>query len=194
MTDPNSIVASSGAVWSDSSSNTNCKIYSSKYGVWTDSFTITEAQQVVDPNVIPTVTIQAPLIDIDFLGGCEVREHSIGIDKVTRMRMRLQDKPFEDTNSLQRSIRGVKAVFFDQASINSDAGINGNYFVFNSIDIKKYQVLKWKDSDAAILDAYVKLHLFAGVSTTDAEFPFPPNAAMMDNLYVLEDTDALFPV
>lgn len=123
-----------------------------------------------------------------------MKEISIGTNKFTRMRMRLKDKYFVDTNNLGRFIRAVKVAFFDSSRIDSDAGIGGNYFVWENIDVKKYQDFKWKDTDAVILDAYVRLHFFSGTTDTDASVEFPPEILAMDNLYVMDDNYNAFPV
>ena len=84
--------------------------------------------------------------------------------------------------------------FIDSATINSDAGITGNYFVWKNMDVKKFHAFKWIDTDASILDAYVNVYLYSGITATDGAYLFPPEVSSMDNMYVLSDDTSLFPV
>lgn len=189
-TDPNSIVASPAASWTDPNVNDNCAIYSSVYDAWTDNFGVAKAQAVVGTTI--TINPTPPLTQINLLGGCRAEKINIGADTLTRLRMRLQDKYYVDTNVLGRFVRSVQVSFIKE--LNSDAGINGNYFVWKRIDIKKRNSFKWIDTDAAIQDAFVNLYLFSGVSTTTDNVLYPPEISAMDNLYVLSDTTNSFPL
>jgi len=118
---------------------------------------------------------------------------TIGEDKLTRMRIRLRDQYYTNSNNLGGFIRAVRIAFYDSSRIDSDAGINGNFFVWRNVDVKKYQHFKWIDADAVILDAYVRLYFYSGITDTDATVKFPPEIIAMDNLYVLDSNNNAFP-
>jgi hypothetical protein len=197
ITDP-SIQPMSSNLYIDSSASTYCDVYSSLYTEWASAFPRATCQSILAkytlPVVVPTINSMAPTDTANFIGGCNIQALTAGSDSYSRLRMRLKDHQFTDTNSREDFIRGKDAVFFDSNQIKTTQGMQGNNFVWKNVKVTKKQSFKTKGVDAVVLDAYVLVYFASGTEVTTDEILVPPEIYSMDNMFVLTSDETIFPI
>lgn len=190
-----SITQASGVVYSDATANSNCDVYMSLYDQWAGSVTPAIAQTIVTSKYgPPAITITGMTSNANFIGGCEVSSQVKGGDTFTRMRMRFKDFTYQDANSVTQSLRAKDIVLIDSNEVKTPNGAQGNYFVWKGVNVQKFQHMKYINTDAVILDAYMLMYFYGGTTTTSSTLIYPPEIASMDNMYVLSTDDTNLPL
>ena len=191
-----SISPSSSTVYTDSSASSNCDAYSRVYGKWASAIDKVSAQLAVNKQgaPIPIITSMTATDTANFIGGCNVRQFTVGGDTYTRFRMRFQDFLYQDANSVNNFVRAKDIVLIDKDEVKLTTGAQGNIFVWKNIEVNKYPSFKFVNTDAVVLDAFVLMYLYAGTETTTSTIEFAPEISSLDNMYVLASDETVFPI
>jgi hypothetical protein len=178
----------------DANAQTNCKFYSNIFSKWSNQFTITEAQTVLDPTQIVLITV--PPASYNPISGCAYTKINYNTDEkisYSRFRMRFKDLSCQDQTAQLGSITGVKLAFpYSNSQLANIAQQNGNYFVFNSVDIVDPRSTAEFNTDFYVLDAFFHLYYYSNLFQTEQSISSVPSVLMMDNLYILADTSTAF--
>lgn len=117
------------------------------------------------------------------------------VSRYSRFRYRFDDKGFINQSGVNLFLQGVNFTLIHPNAINTPEGRRGNIFIWKNIDIGSYQSeINNGDSDSVILDAFILTYFFSSDAITDSDISATPGINIMDNMYVLGDTDTSWPV
>jgi hypothetical protein len=200
-------ITSKTSSWDDSFRDQNCNYYSPESLTWWPQDMPSTLIDTYIQNKYPNWKLTsgpapvAPIPGYDFLGGCSFAQIQAEKIRYSRFRFRFQDiqvtvEPVLPPISYEtRMVRGVEMLLYNTAKLNTPNGKQGTTYIWKNIDIRSFpSQINFGEADSVVLDLYFQVFFFATDAITDLELNASPSISVMENLYVLGNSDSIFPV